>query len=113
MIGVGDGVTTGVRVDLIFRIDPGPGNYSTKGNRASALIQGKRVPVVGTVTMDMTMLDVTDVACEVGDVATLLGRDGDECITVDELGTLANTVSYEILVGLKLRAERVYLGGET
>ena len=52
---------------------------------APSLIGGRRAPVAGVVTMDMTMLDVTDVPCDVGDVATLIGRDGGDEITVSEL----------------------------
>src|SRR5262249_19936384 len=55
------------------------------GNHAAVLIGGRRAPVAGVVTMDMTMLDVTGVPCEVGDVATLIGRDGDDEITVSDL----------------------------
>ena len=64
------------------------------------------------VTMDMTMLDVTAVACHVGDVATLMGRDGDELVDVNTVARLAQLSPYEILVGLKLRAPRRYSGGE-
>jgi alanine racemase len=81
------------------------------GNRATAIVKGRRVPVTGTVTMDMTMLDVSGVDCDVGDVVTLLGRDGDDCIGADELAQHAGIISYELLVGLRLRAERVYVGG--
>ena len=47
------------------------------------LVAGTRVPVVGNVTMDMTMIDVTDVPCAIGDVATLIGADGDDRIDVE------------------------------
>lgn len=77
------------------------------GNRASVLVGGRRAPVVGVVTMDMTLIDVTPLDCAVGDVVTLLGRDGDEQITIDDLATMAETISYEMLVGLRLRAHRV------
>jgi len=82
------------------------------GNRGVALVRGERVPVAGMVTMDMTMLDVTAVACHVGDVATLMGRDGDELVDVNTVARLAQLSPYEILVGLKLRAPRRYSGGE-
>jgi len=59
--------------------------------------------------MDMTMIDVTDVACEIGDVATLIGRDGDDVLTVDDVAATAQVLSYELLVGLKLRVPRVYV----
>jgi len=78
-------------------------------NRGVVLLNGTRVPVAGIVTMDMTMIDVTDVPCEVGDVATLIGRDGDDVLTVDEVAATAQILSYELLVGLKLRVPRFYL----
>jgi alanine racemase len=78
-------------------------------NRGVALVRGKRVPIAGIVTMDMIMLDVTDVRCELGDVATLLGRDGDDLLTVDAVADTAQMLSYELLVGLKLRVPRVYV----
>jgi alanine racemase len=84
------------------------------GNRANLLVRGRRAPVVGRVAMDMCMVDVTAVpGVAVGDVATLLGRDGDERVDADELATLADTISWEILAGLTARVPRLYLrGGE-
>jgi len=81
-------------------------------NRGIALVRGRRVPVAGIVTMDMIMLDVTDVPCELGDVATLVGRDGDESLTVDAVADTAQMLSYELLVGLKLRVPRFYVDDE-
>jgi alanine racemase len=78
------------------------------GNRAIALIGGRRAPVVGVVTMDMTMLDVTDVQCGIGDVATLIGRDGDEEITVSDLARFGGLSPYEVLTGLRGRLPRRY-----
>jgi len=78
-------------------------------NRGTVLMNGHRVPVAGIVTMDMTMVDVTDVHCEIGDVATLIGRDGDDVLTVDDVAATAQVLSYELLVGLKLRVPRVYV----
>ena len=78
------------------------------GNRGRAIVKDHEVPVVGTVTMDMTMIDVTDVPCVPGDVATLLGRAGRrvlDAVTVAEGGGVS---PYELLVGLALRAERIY-----
>ncbi len=79
------------------------------GNRAVALIGGRRAPVVGVVTMDMTMLDVTDVPCGVGDVATLIGRDGADEITVSELAAFGGLSPYEMLTGLRGRLPRRYV----
>ena len=80
-------------------------------SRGEVLLNGRRAPVVGRVTMDMTMVDVTDVACEVGDVATLIGRAGDDHLDINEIGRAVDLLPYELLVGLKLRAPRLYHGG--
>jgi alanine racemase len=77
------------------------------GNRGVALLHGRRIPVVGVVTMDMTMLDVTDVPCAVGDVVTLLGRDGGAVIGATELARLGGLSPYEVLAGLRLRLPHV------
>ncbi len=79
-------------------------------NRGEALVHGQRVPVAGTVTMDMTMLDVTALSniCAIGDVATLIGRDGDDCLFTEEVAARGGLSPYELLVGLSLRAPRQY-----
>jgi alanine racemase len=80
------------------------------GNRGRAIVNDRETRVVGNVTMDMTMIDVTDVPCEIGDVATVLGRAGDrvlDAVTVAEGGGVS---PYELLVGLALRAQRTYMG---
>jgi alanine racemase len=82
------------------------------GNRANVLVRGRRAPVVGRVAMDMCMVDVTAVAgVAPGDVATLLGRDGDERVDADELAALGDTISWEILAGVTARVPRLYLRG--
>jgi alanine racemase len=82
------------------------------GNRAHLLVRGRRAPVVGRVAMDMCMVDVTAVpGIAVGDVATLLGKDGDERVDADELAALADTISWEILAGITARVPRLYLRG--
>jgi alanine racemase len=81
------------------------------GNRAHVLVRGRRAPVVGRVAMDMCMADVTAVpGVEVGDVATLLGRDGEERVDADELAQLADTISWEVLAAITARVPRLYLG---
>jgi len=72
-------------------------------NRGVALVHGREAPVVGRVTMDMTMLDVTDAPCVIGDTVTLLGRDGDRVLTVDEVARRGELSPYELLLGLRLR----------
>jgi len=80
-------------------------------NRGEVLIGGRRARVAGLVTMDMTMVDVTEAPCVVGEVATLLGRDGDELIDVTTLASLSGLSPYELLVGLRLRVPRRYYDG--
>ena len=80
------------------------------GNRAHVLLRGEPVPVVGHVTMDMTMVDVTDKPCSVGDVMTLLGRDGKASISVGDLAAVGGFSPYEILTGLRGRLPRLYVG---
>jgi alanine racemase len=82
------------------------------GNRAHVLVRGRRAPVVGRVAMDMCMVDVTAVPeAQPGDLATLIGRDGEERVDADELATLADTISWEILAGVTARVPRLYLRG--
>jgi alanine racemase len=78
-------------------------------NEATVLVNGQRAPVVGLVTMDMSMIDVTDVPCEIGDVVTLVGRDGDDIITLEELGRASSLSPYELLTGLRQRLPRRYI----
>jgi alanine racemase len=79
--------------------------------KAEALVRGTRVPIAGSVTMDMTLLDVTDAGAELGDEVVLLGRQGDEEITAVELARHAGTISWEILCHLGLRLPRRYVRG--
>jgi alanine racemase len=75
----------------------------------SALVHGRRVPLIGRISMDVTVVDLSEVPEAVpGDVATLIGRDGAEEIRLDEVAGLCGTISYEILTGLGARLPRVY-----
>ncbi len=76
------------------------------GNTGTAMVNGRRVPVVGLVTMDMTMCDVTDVPCEVGDRVTLIGGDGE--LSVSAVAASAARSPYEVLTGLRGRVLRAY-----
>jgi alanine racemase len=78
------------------------------GNRAYAVVAGHRVPVVGRVSMDSIVVDVTTMppgTLKVGDMVELLGRE----VAVDELAALAGTISYEIFTSLGPRLERRYV----
>ena len=81
-------------------------------NCGVALLGGQRISVAGRVTMDMTMFDVTHTRAALGDVVTLLGRDGDDVITVSEMASTAALSPYEILTDLKLRLPRRYANAE-
>ncbi|MBS1113137.1 MAG: alr [Nitrospirae bacterium] len=79
-------------------------------NNAHVLVRGRKVPVVGRVCMDLTMIDLTDVTgVEKDDEAVIIGKQGDHTITADELAGRANTISYEVLTSLGRRSRRVYV----
>ena len=80
-------------------------------NKACALVHGVRVPVVGSVCMDQTMLDVTGLDVREGDEVVLLGAQGGQRITACELADLADTIPYEIMTGISQRVPRVWLHG--
>jgi alanine racemase len=89
----------------------GDGLPRALGNRGQALLRGVRVPVIGRISMDMTVVDITGVTgVRVGEVATLLGTEGGESITVDDVADLAGTISYEVLTGLTARLPRIWTG---
>lgn len=75
---------------------------------AYGLLRGKKVPLLGRVTMDMVLFDVTDVEAHEGDVITLLGTDGDESISIDLLAHWAGTIGYEIFTRIGPRVKREY-----
>jgi alanine racemase len=76
----------------------------------SVLVGGTLAPIAGVVTMDMTMIDVTTVKCEVGDVVTLIGRSGNTVLTVERVADAASMSPYELLTGLRSRLEKTYTG---
>lgn len=80
-------------------------------DKADLLIRGKRSPVIGRITMEDLMCDVTDVpGVAIGDEVVLIGRQGKEEITATELARHARTIPYEILAGLSSSIPRHYLG---
>jgi len=79
-------------------------------NKGYCLIRGKKVPLIGTVCMDMTMADVSKVlGVKTGDVATIFGRDGKAFLPVEEQAALAGTISYELLCAVGERVQRIYI----
>src|SRR6202022_3774911 len=81
------------------------GVHRARANRGHVLVRGRRAPPIGMVSMDAIPLDVTDIpAAKLGDIATLIGADGDERITAEEVGEWSNTISYEVLTSIGPRA---------
>ncbi len=83
-----------------------PRNLSNKGY---VIIHGKKAMIVGRICMDQFMVDVTDMEVSVGDLVTLVGTEGKESITVDELAALAGTFPYEFVCNLGKRIPRVFI----
>ena len=78
-------------------------------NRGAVLVRGKRAPIVGRVCMDLTMIDVTDIrGVRQGDEVVLLGCQGREKISADEMALWAGTISYEILTSISARVPLIY-----
>lgn len=95
-IGYGDGIPRA--------LSPAGGEF---------LVAGRRAPIVGRISMDVTTIDLTALPdARPGDVVTVIGRDGEGEITLDEVAARCGTISYEILTGLTPRLPRVYLEGE-
>jgi alanine racemase len=85
------------------------GVHRARANRGHVLVRGRRAPLIGMVSMDAITLDVTDVpGVQVGDVATLIGQDGDHRITAEEVAGWSGTISYEVLTSIGPRVERRY-----
>lgn len=87
----------------------GDGIPRTMSNRAQVLLGGRRCPVLGRVTMDQTIVDVTDagpVRC--GDEAVLVGRQGEAEISITEFSTWADTIPWETLCSVTKRVPRLY-----
>jgi alanine racemase len=79
-------------------------------NRGHVIVRGTFAPVVGRVSMDLTLIDVTEVPrVSLHDQVTMLGRDGELSITAEEVAELAGTISYEISCGISNRVPRIYL----
>jgi alanine racemase len=81
--------------------------YARAFGSGAALVRGRRAPITGVVCMDMFMVDLTDVpGAQAGDEVVLLGRQGDEVISADELAERAGTISYEVLTRIGARVPR-------
>lgn len=96
---------------LIATIPVGYGDGYCRGlsNKGSVLIHGRRAPICGRICMDQFMADVTDIPdVQIGDEVTLIGKDGTEEITMEEVGTLSGRFNYEFVCDLGKRVPRVF-----
>ncbi len=87
----------------------GDGYPRSLSNKGYVLIRGQKAPICGRICMDQFMVDVTHIpGVQEGDVVTLIGREGDEVITMEELGDLSGRFNYEFACDLGKRIPRVY-----
>jgi len=82
------------------------------GNQGEVLVRGRRVPIVGRISMDYSTIDATDVpGVGVGERVTLLGSDGGARIRAEEIASRTGTVPYDVTCSIGKRVERVFTGG--
>jgi alanine racemase len=98
----------------IVAVGYGDGVPTAASNRGQFLINGKRCPILGRVSMDQTVVDVTDIGqVKPGDVATILGAQGNDRITVTEFCKWSDSIPWEALCTLTQRVQRVYRSDRT
>jgi alanine racemase len=87
----------------------GDGLWRRYADNCEVLVRGRRYPLVGAVSMDNITLDLgAEPPVEVGDVATIIGTDGDEHQTAEQLARRIGTINYEVVCGISKRVPRVY-----
>lgn len=109
-IGYGSTFVT-ARESLIATLPVGYGDGFNRGlsNCGTVLVRGHRAPVVGRVSMDLVTIDVTDVpGVRYGDEAVLIGEQGGERITAEEIAVKSGTIPYEVLCAISVRVPRLY-----
>ncbi|MEX2530586.1 MAG: alanine racemase [Gemmatimonadota bacterium] len=90
----------------------GDGLRRSLSNRGDAIVGGRRVPIIGRISMDMVVVDITGIEdVEVGAPVTFLGTDGKERITLEEMAEAVGTNAYEILTGFTPRLPRLWFEG--
>jgi alanine racemase len=88
----------------------GDGIHRSLGNRGNVLLRGKLVPIVGIISMDVTMIDVTDIEdAEIGDVATIHGTDGKQTLPANRVARSIGTVTSDLLCSVSQRVPRLYV----
>ncbi len=111
---IGYGRTYTAKADRVVATLPvgyGDGYHRAQSNRGYVLVGGQKAPIMGRVCMDQIMVDVTGIEnVHVGSPAVLIGRQGKEEITPDEVAKACGTISYEVLLAPTARVERVFVG---
>ncbi|MEW6194949.1 MAG: alanine racemase [Bacteroidota bacterium] len=87
----------------------GDGYLRSMSHKAKILLNGKRYPVVGAISMDQIVVNIENDSAYNGDEVILIGSDGQNSITVEELAQWAGTIPYEILTNINTRVPRVYI----
>jgi hypothetical protein len=88
----------------------GDGIHRSLGNRGNVLLRGKLLPIVGIISMDVTMIDVTDIeGVELGEVATIYGTDGAQTLPANRVARSVGTVTSDLLCAVSQRVERIYV----
>ena len=113
-VGLGYGqtyITSRQTILAVLPVGYEDGYLRSLSGRAEVLVHGQRAPVVGRISMNLTLVDVTDIEREVsrGDEAVLMGRQGDELITADEIASWMDTISYEVLCLFGNLNDRYYI----
>ena len=112
-IGYGGTYTT-TRMTRVATLPVGyaDGYRRNLSGRFYVLIQGKKAPILGRICMDQMMVDITDIPdARLGDVVVLVGRDGEEQITVERIAAQGDSFNYEFVCGISRRVPRVYTLG--
>ncbi|MFA5450031.1 MAG: alanine racemase, partial [Clostridia bacterium] len=78
-------------------------------SQGRVIIKGEYAPVIGRVCMDQIMVDVTNISCFVGDIATVMGESGGKLITAEEIGAASISFNYEIVCRVGIRVPRIYI----
>lgn len=94
---------------VTISIGYGDGYRRDLSNKGQVIIRGKKYPIIGTICMDQFMVDVGEDDIFVGDEVVLIGKQGDEEVTLQDIAKLCNTIPYEILCGLNQRVPRMYV----
>lgn len=103
-------VSDGERVIATIPLGYADGYSRALSGRAEVLVNGRRCPVAGNICMDQCMIDVSSVPdASVGTEVVIMGKQGEESITADELAEKLGTINYEIVCGFGLRLPKVYV----